>query len=187
MRRKIRTIPMSTTRVMTPIRMRNTPLTAVPMSPPTTFNGESSLPISVVTARTPSPRSSTSTKTIVEWPSENQNPTESARVPGPVREQLPRGVVDRGDVVGVERVPHPEQVGGQAETEPEDPRAAQLVVRRSDEERQGSPAEHVQQQDEPDHPDHGPLLRAAEGETARGGGRSHGHEAARSLHRVADA
>jgi hypothetical protein len=38
--------------------------------------------------------------------------------PLPVGDQLSRGVVDGRDVVGVERVPHPEQVGGQDQADP---------------------------------------------------------------------
>ena len=67
--------------------------------------------------------------------------------------QLAGGVVDRGDVVGVEGVPHAQRVRGQPETEAEDLGLAHLVVLRDHDADQHAPAEDVQQQDERRHAD----------------------------------
>ena len=61
------------------------------------------------------------TTTTLEWPSANQKPTETG--PLAVGHQLAGGVVDGGDVVGVEGVPHAEGVGGDAQADAEDLRA----------------------------------------------------------------
>ena len=70
-------------------------------------------------ARTPTASRTHSTNTMVEWPRENQKPTETG--PLAVGHQLAGGVVDRGDVVGVERVPHAQGVGGDAQPDAEHP------------------------------------------------------------------
>ena len=67
--------------------------------------------------------------------------------------QLAGGVVDRGDVVGVEGVPHAQRVRGQPEAEAEDLGVAHLVVLRDHDPHQHAPAEDVQQQDERRHAD----------------------------------
>jgi hypothetical protein len=54
--------------------------------------------------------------TTLECPRENQNPTDSGRFP--LAHQLAGGVVDRGDVVGVEGVPHAQRVRGEPEPTP---------------------------------------------------------------------
>ena len=54
-------------------------------------------------------RPAASANTIVEWPSEKKKP--DAQRPLALLEELPRRVVDRRDVVGVEGVPQPEGVG----------------------------------------------------------------------------
>ena len=84
-----------------------------------------------------SARASARPKTIVECPSEKKKPTPSG--PLLVLQHLPRGVVDRRDVVGVERVPQSERV--RQHPEPGKSRAAVDVVEEE------TPAGDVQQRD----------------------------------------
>ena len=71
---------------------------------------------------------------------------------GVVGQQLAGGVVDRGDVVGVERVPQPEGVGQHADADVEDRVvAAEVVVLRHDQAEQDAESDDVQQDDEADH------------------------------------
>jgi hypothetical protein len=75
-------------------------------------------------------------------------------------DQLAGGVVDRRDVVGVERVPHAQRVGQRPGTDPEDRRLADLVVA-AERGRQHHPARHVQPGHRRDHAAQaGPLSRA---------------------------
>ncbi len=64
--------------------------------------------------------------------------------------QLAGGVVDGGDVVGVEGVPHAERVRGEPHAGAED-LAADVVVLGRDDREQGEPADHVQREDEAAH------------------------------------
>jgi len=76
----------------------------------------------------------------------------------PVGHELAGRVVDRGDVVGVEGVPHAQGVGGDAQPDPEGPGRAEVVVARGDQQEQRAPADHVQRGDERCHAgDRGPL------------------------------
>ena len=74
---KTRTMPTSTTRLSTPSTQRNTPDTDVPIRPVTECNSELPLTTGPASALTPIDNSRASPKTIVEWPSENQKPTDS--------------------------------------------------------------------------------------------------------------
>ena len=67
-----------------------------------------------------------SANTIEEWP-EGEPEADRQRALA-LGHQLAGGVVDRGDVVGVEGVPHPQGVGGDAEADAEDLMRADLVV-----------------------------------------------------------
>ena len=107
-------------------------------------------------AFTPTDSRNASPNTIVEWPSENQKPTDSGlRGRGPscvVGQQLAGGVVDGGDVVGVEGVPQPEGVGEDADADGEDRVvAAEVEVLRDDDAEQDAEPDDVQQHDEPEH------------------------------------
>jgi hypothetical protein len=62
-------------------------------------------------------------------------------------DQLAGGVVDDGDVVGVERVPYPEQKGGNAQADPVYASAAQGEVLGSNSQDQYAPAGHIEQDD----------------------------------------
>ena len=92
----------------------------------------------------PSESPTASRKTTLEWPSEKKKPTLSGRWPS--RHQLARRVVDRADVVGVERVAHAERVGRDADADAEDA-AAELQVLRRDEAEQQAEADDVQRDD----------------------------------------
>ena len=63
-----------------------------------------------------------------------------------VGHQLAGGVVDGGDVVGVERVPQSEEVGGDAQPHTEYLGAGAIVVRRDDE-HQHREADYMHQRD----------------------------------------
>src|SRR6266566_9068204 len=88
-----------------------------------------------------------------------------AQRPLSVRHEFARGVVDAGDVVGVERVPEAEEPRGDGHAEPHaQARAATLapvveVVRHHDQQ-VDAPARRVQRQDEPEHRDDVPSLTA---------------------------
>ena len=65
--------------------------------------------------------------------------------------ELAGGVVDGGDVVAVEGVPHAQGVGGEADAEAEG-LGAEAVVMRRDQEGDDAPADHVQADDDRGHP-----------------------------------
>ena len=71
--------------------------------------------------------------------------------PRALADQLAGGVVDYGDVVGVERMPHPEQVGRHPESDAEDARRSQRDVLRRHPEDQHAPAKYVERQDNTAH------------------------------------
>ena len=129
---------------------------------------ESSSWTTSATERTPATSSRLATKTTDEWPRENQKPGADRRLA--LADELAGGVVDRGDVVGVEGVPDAEHVGGQADADAEDAGAAEPVVVRGDREDQHAPADDVQQQDEAGHAgDRPPVPRREEPPVAAGG------------------
>ncbi len=70
-----------------------------------------------------------------------------------VRHELAGGVVDGGDVVRVEGVPHTEGVRGQPQPDAEQLRRRHVVVVRDDQGEQHAPAEHGEEQDGQGHPD----------------------------------
>ena len=84
-----------------------------------------------------------------------------AQRPLAVVDQLAGGVVDGGDVVGVERVPHAQGVGQDPGPEAEDLGSGDVVVP-ADGGGQQPPAEHVQ----PD--DHRPAIAPARAHSGRG-------------------
>ena len=114
------------------------------------------------TVRAATASAAASEKTIVEWPSEKKKPTPSGRLP--LLQQLAGGVVDRGDVVGVEGVAQTEGVGEDAE--PGERRVAARVV---DEQ---PPAGDMERRDGTAEPRQAKPLRAAQG--ARETGTAHG-------------
>src|SRR6266568_8053660 len=90
-------------------------------------------------ALSPTAISSASPKTTEEWPSENKEPdTKRSQL---VIHQRAGGVVDRGDVVCVERVAQPQRVGRQPDTDAEC-LIADAEVRRFDDEHQGAPTDY---------------------------------------------
>jgi hypothetical protein len=77
--------------------------------------------------------------------------------------QLAGGVVDGGDVVGVEGVPQPEGVGEHADTDGEDRVVtAERVVLREHESEEDTQADDVQCDDERDHAGQRPPVPAVE-------------------------
>lgn len=78
-----------------------------------------------------------------------------------IDEQFAGCVVDGGDVVGIEGMPHPEGVRRHAETEAEHPGAAELEVLGCRQDHQ-TPADDVEEHDEPDHAGHRHKLGAHE-------------------------
>ncbi len=79
-----RRMPTSTTRLRIAITYRNTPDTDVPMRPVALCSVDESSSTCPASARTPRESSRHSAKTIVECPSENQNPTDSGRWPSAI-------------------------------------------------------------------------------------------------------
>src|SRR3954454_20065448 len=200
MARKTRTIPTRTARLRMPRIQRNTPETEAPTTPVAESSVESSSWTCPASAFTPSDSRSASTNTIVEWPRENQKPTESGRRGAhrerpagrrradPVGEQLAGRVVDGGDVVGVEGVPQAEGVGEHPHADVEDAAGTQAEVPGDDEAEQHPEADDVQQHDDPEHPGQrrpvAPAQRAAE---ARQAGRGPHVGADRHAHHKASA
>ena len=148
------------------------------MTPVTECSSEPSSSTCPASAFTPTESRNASANTIVEWPRENQNPTDSGlrrgRRPasaGVVGHQLAGGVVDGRDVVGVERVPQAERVRQDADADGEDRVVpAEVVVVGHHEAEQHAEADDVQQDDEPVH-----RRRARSGpagSSSRGTGRS---------------
>ena len=112
-------MPTSALRFIRPITMRKVPAASVPTTPSVCCRVEPSSCTGPASALTPMASSSESPKTTLEWPSANQNPVPSGGLA--LADQLARRVVDRRDVVGVERVPRTQQEGGHAEADAEDP------------------------------------------------------------------
>ena len=79
-----------------------------------------------------------------------------------VGDQLARRVVDRGDVIGVERVPHAERVGRDAQADTEDGPVPDAEVLRAHDPDQGAPAGHIEQQHECEHRDEDDPVLALE-------------------------
>ena len=119
--------------------------------------------------------------TMVEWPRENQNPTDSGlRSRRVVGDQLAGGVVDRRDVIGVEGMAQAEGVGEHADADVVEPAVADLEVVRHDQAEQDPEAEHVQEDDEPEHaPQRSAIApgqrRAEPGDAGGARGRGQGH------------
>ena len=114
-----------------------------------------------LTVRAATARTAASANTIVECPSEKKNPTPIGRLP--VCEHLARRVVDRRDVVGVERVSQAEAVG-------EDPEAGQRGITARVVEEEPPPGD-VQQADGAPEPGQPPPL--VSGHRSRPGPASH--------------
>ena len=89
-----------------------------------------------------------------------------AERPLPVGHELAGGVVDRGDVIGVERVPGAQRPGGERDPDPEaQARVAEVV--RLDREDEYPPAEHVEREDHESHPAEAAPFRGGQGVTRR--------------------
>lgn len=84
-----------------------------------------------------------------------------------VGQLLAGGVVDGGDVVGVEGVPHADGVGGEAQAQPEHPASDTGQLGGRNEGGQDPPAGDVKHEDEPRHAEDGPQLGASDGPTAQ--------------------
>ena len=129
-RRNTRTMPdQDRRRLSDAMSNRNAPDTPVPTSPVTWCSVEPSSRTAPPSAAHTDREQHASTNTIVECPSEKKKP--DAHRPLAFGHQLARRVVDRGDVVGVERVPQPERVGRQPEPDGEHARAAERVAVRA--------------------------------------------------------
>ncbi len=85
----------------------------MPTTPVICCSSDESFSTCPAKARTPSASKATSPNTIVECPRENQKPDRDR--PLAVRHELAGGVVDRGNVIGIERVPHAQRVRRQTE------------------------------------------------------------------------
>ena len=89
-----------------------------------------------------------------------------------VGEQLAGGVVDRGDVVGVEGVPQAEGVGQHADPDAVDAGGPpELVALGHDQEEQDAEPDDVQDQDEPEHAaQHAPVVAIDDFRNCENGG-----------------
>ncbi len=76
-------MPTAANRFVSPIRMRKVPATRDPTSPSVCSIGEPSSCTGPTIARTPIASRKARPNTTLEWPSENQNPADSERVPSP--------------------------------------------------------------------------------------------------------
>jgi hypothetical protein len=74
-------MPTRTTRFSRAIRYKKVPDTAVPMTPVAWCSPELSFLTSLLSARMPKLSSIAMTNTMVEWPREKKNPTDSGRLP----------------------------------------------------------------------------------------------------------
>ena len=83
-RRNTLMIPISTTRLRMPMIIKKVPDTATPTTPVIRCRIELSSATWPARARTPTASSPTSTNTIVEWPRENQKPTDIGRWPSAI-------------------------------------------------------------------------------------------------------
>ncbi len=101
------------------IRYRKLPETPVPIQLVDLVQAGVPLLDRTVQRATPTEIRNASANTIVEWPSENQKP--DAQRPLALAHQLAGRVVDRRDVVGVERVAQAERVGGHPDADRERP------------------------------------------------------------------
>src|SRR5437588_3222122 len=75
-----------------------------------------------------------------------------AQWPLPVCHQLAGRIVDRGDVIRVERVAQSQRIRGDPESEPERARVSEAEVPRDDEQQKDSEPQHVQPGDSCDEP-----------------------------------
>ena len=108
-----------TTRLIRPMRIRKTPETAVPISPVVAVQRRS------VVLDLAGQRPGRRTRAAAHRPKTTRGvaegePEADRQRPLALGHQLAGGVVDGGDVVGVEGVPHAEGVGGDAEADAED-------------------------------------------------------------------
>ena len=109
----------------------------MPISPVVCCREEASFSTWPARARTPKASSRQSPNTIARVA---QGEPEADRQRAlPLGHQLAGGVVDGGDVVGVEGVPHAERVGGHAQPDAEDLARADLVVRAARRRRRSTP------------------------------------------------
>ncbi len=144
-RRNTPTIPTSTTRLSSPMIHRNTPDTDRPDDPGDGVQG--GVVVADLPGECPDPEPEQEGQgEHHRRVAEGEPEPDRQRSAAAVGEQLAGGVVDRGDVVGVEGVPQAEGVGEHAE--PQD----------------------VQQRDEPEHAGERPAVVAVEGGTPPAGG-----------------
>ena len=78
----------STTKLTRPIATRKTPDTAVPIRPMADWSVDESSSTWPTSERTPKASRRHSPKTTLEWPSENQNPTDTGRCPAAVSRRV---------------------------------------------------------------------------------------------------
>ncbi len=163
-------IPNSTTRLRIPSTQRKTPETEAPMTPVTECSSElsfSTWPGERLHPDREQERQREHDRGVAEGEPEPDRERladlgaghAGGFLLGVVGHQLARGVVDRRDVVGVERVPQPERVREDADADREDRVVtAEVVVVRHHEAEQDAEADDVQQDDEPVHPaERGPV------------------------------
>ena len=82
--RKTFQIPARISRLTKAMAYRNVPETVVPIQPVTLWSAELSFSTGSASDFTPSESRKASANTMLEWPSENQKPTDSGRLPSPI-------------------------------------------------------------------------------------------------------
>ena len=119
-------IPRGSTTLSAAMRYRKMPETSVPIQPVTWCSSEWSFltgPASDLDPDREQEREREHDRRVPE-----REPEPDAQRPLAFAHQLAGGVVDRGDVVGVEGVAHPERVGGDADPDRERSRRSEAVV-----------------------------------------------------------
>ena len=145
MSRKTRTIPTSTTRFSAAIRYRKVPETLVPMRPVTECRLEPPSSTGPASALTPTREEQGEDEDDGRVAQREEEP--DAQRPLALAHELARRVVDRRDVVGVERVAQPERVGREPDPRRERATGPEAEVVRHDEAEQQPEADDVQADD----------------------------------------
>ena len=151
---------------------RNAPDTDGPITPVIVWSVELVSATGPATDRTPSPSRTREDEDDGRVPEREEQP--DAERPAAVRHELARRVVDRRDVVGVERVAQPERVGGQPDARRERARRPHRQVGGHDDGEQQAEADDVQPDHDGGHRAHAPPLGARE--RAAGPAEARGHD-----------
>ena len=144
-RRNTRTIPIRMTRLRMPITSRKTPDTLGPITPVSLVQQGSVVGHLAGQALDP-PREQRSQHEHDRRVTQREEESDAER-PLTVAHQLAGRVVDRGDVVGVEGVPHAERVCRDPDSEAEHGAVAEGELRRHDESEQQPEADDVERGD----------------------------------------